>query len=309
MNILFMGGHELGKITLEYLIRMGKHIVGVVITDTDDIWYKGVDEIAYKYGLPLFREKNINDKGFVNKIRAISPDLIVVVNFDQILKEELISIPPKGCINTHASLLPKYRGRAPLNWAIIRGEQETGVTVHFINKGIDTGEIVIQKKISIGEDDYIEDIMGKVKEMYPIIVNEAVDKIESNLVTPIKQEISNGFYCTKRTPKDGQINWDRPTAEIYNLIRAISRPYPGAYTYYNNHKVIIWRAEKIIAEDRSVIKEISKVENGYIYSVDDNRILVKTSDGFINIKSYEFCATESCNVKIEPGKYFYNKED
>lgn len=298
-----MGGHELGKITLEYLVKAGKNIVAVVITDTDNVWYKGVDEIAIKYNLPLLKEKDINDVKFVKKIKELEPDILVTVNFEQILKKDIISIPSLGCINTHASLLPKYRGRAPLNWAIINGEKQTGVTVHYIALGIDTGDIVAQKVIDIAENEYIEDILEKVKSIYPIIVKEAIDKVESNNVEPIIQDLSKGFYCGKRTAEDGQIDWMKPVNEIYNLVRAVSKPYPGAYTYYNNKKIIIWRIIPI----KQLIVDMNN-ENGTILDTSNNQILVKAEGENLLITKYEIVENLYENSEIRQGGKFYFKE-
>lgn len=304
MRILFMGGHELGKITLNYLIKKGRNIIGVVVTDTEDEWYKGVDEIAQRYNLPLFKEKNINNKNFVRIVEELKPDLITVVNFQQILKDEIIKIPTKGCINTHASLLPKYRGRAPLNWAMINGEKETGVTVHYIDTGIDTGDIILQKKIKIEEDDYIGDLLDKIKKIYPLIVEEAIGKIQKDEVNPIKQDLSQGFYFGKRSPKDGQIKWNKPIIEIYNLIRAISKPYPGAYTYYNDDKIIIWRAELC-----SQSKNEELLENGTILEIKDKAILVKGNGGNLLITEYDFQSDDFDLVKTVLVDRFIYKED
>lgn len=299
-----MGGHELGAAVLQHMVHQGRNIVGVVVTDTDNNWYKGVDEIAVKYNITLYKEKNINNADFTEKVEDMKPDLITVVNFEQILKEQIINIPTYGCINTHASLLPKYRGRAPLNWAIINGEKETGVTVHYIEKGIDTGDIILQKKIAIGDEDYIGDILNKVKEIYPLIVDEAINLIESNKVRPLKQDTDKGFYCGKRSPKDGQIKWDKPALNIYNLVRAVSRPYPGAYTYYDDVKLIIWKA-KIVPN--TAFNCVHK--NGTILCIDEKGVLVKAEDDDILITEYDVENQEIDTFKPEIGKIFSYKDE
>lgn len=194
MNVVFMGGNELGAITLEHLIKNSIDIVGVIVTKTNDPWYSGVDKIANKYGISLFEEININNSECINNIRKLQPDLIVSVNFAQILKKEMINIPTKGCINTHASLLPMYKGRAPLNWAMINGEKEVGVTVHYIEEGIDTGDIIIQEKIIVDEKDYINDILKKVKKIYPNIVLKAIKLIENDDVKLIHQANEGSYF-------------------------------------------------------------------------------------------------------------------
>lgn len=253
------------------------------MTDTNNDWYKGVDEIAIKYKLPLYKEKNINSHSFVEKAKQMSPDLIITVNFNQILKREIISVPSKGCINTHASLLPNiYRGRAPLNWAVINGEKETGVTVHYIDEKIDAGDIILQKKINIDFNDFIGDVLKKAEKIYPIIVNKAVDLIATGNVKPIPQDLSKGSYYGRRTPKDGQIKWDKTTLEIYNLKRAVSYPYPGAYTYLNANKLLIWKAR--ILDGYGDIKE---AKCGQIIDKTNEGFMVKTLDGLILLEDIE----------------------
>lgn len=287
MKILFMGGHELGKLTLDYLIEKGKNVVGVVMTDTEEAWYKGAEEVAFKYNIPLYKEMNINTGDFVSKVKLINPDLIISVNFSQLLKSEIIGIPPRGCINTHASLLPKYRGRAPLNWAIINGEKATGVTVHYINEGIDTGDIILQERINIGEEEYIGDLLEKVKKIYPKLVDEAIDMIEENRVIRTKQNRKEGCYCGKRTPKDGQIDWNLSAREIYNLIRAVSKPYPGAYTYVKDSKFTIWRAS---LDSKVPVNNV--IPNGTIQMIDDGYMFIKVKDGVLKLESFEMAGEE-----------------
>lgn len=300
MRILFMGGHELGKKALESIVKSGRNVIGAVVTDNSNQWYKGVDEVAQKYNIPLYEQANVNSPDFIEVLKGLSPDIITVVNFEQILKQQIIEIPNKSCINTHASLLPAYRGRAPLNWAMINGEKETGVTVHYINNGIDTGNIIIQKSVKIEESDYINDVLEKIKKVYSYIVVEAIELIENNMVKSIKQNLSEGFYCRKRTPADGQIDWRKPIRDIYNLIRAVSKPYPGAYTYYDNSKLIIWRA--VIDKEISIDNETN---NGKIVETNYNGIVVKTNGGYLKITE---CESEG-NINIKTGSFFGFKEE
>ncbi|GAA0711644.1 methionyl-tRNA formyltransferase [Paraclostridium ghonii] len=283
MNILFMGGHELGSKTLEYLISNNVNIVGVVVSKNGDDWYRGVDEVANKFNLDLYEEKNINDQSFLNKIKLLYLDLIVCVNFDQILKKDIINLPTMGCINTHASLLPRYRGRAPLNWSMINGEQYSGVTVHFIDEGIDTGDIILQEKIKIDEDDYISDLLNKVKNTYPKIVLSAIQALESNNINLIKPDLSKGFYVNKRTKADGKIDFSKSSKDIVNFIKAISKPYPGAFLYYNNKKIIIWRATL----NYDILPKYENLDIGTVIFNDFN-LCIKLRDSMLIVTEYEF---------------------
>lgn len=295
MRILFFGGHKLAKITLEYLLEKNKNIVAAVMSETDNDWYHGLEEVTDRYNLKLFEEKNINDNQFVDEVRnELKPDLIISVNFDQIFKKEIINIPEKGCINIHASLLPKYRGRAPLNWAILKGEKETGVTVHYINEGIDTGQIILQEIIDIKKTDYIDDILEKVKGKYPEMINKAVELIENDKVEPVEQKKENGSYYGKRTSADGLIDWSQSVTNIYNLIRAVSHPYPGAFTYLGDEKVFIWRAE---VEAETANNE----QPGKVIEKDDDSFLVQCDRGQLLITDYE-TETEISTGDIFDGK-------
>ncbi|WP_394866593.1 methionyl-tRNA formyltransferase [Paraclostridium bifermentans] len=283
MNILFMGGHELGAKTLEHLINNNVNVVGVVVSKNDNDWYRGVDEVADKFNLNLYEEKNINDQNFLNKIKSLNLDLIVCVNFDQILKKDIINLPTIGCINTHASLLPKYRGRAPLNWAMINGEKYSGVTVHFIDEGIDTGDIILQEKIKIDEDDYICDLLNKVKNTYPKIVLNAIQSLENNNINLIKPDLSKGFYVNKRNKDDGKIDFSKPSKDIMNFIKAISKPYPGAFLYHNNKKIIIWRAHL----DYNILPQYENLDIGTVVFNNSN-LLIKLKDAMLIVTDYEF---------------------
>ena len=283
MNILFMGGHELGAKTLEHLINNNINVVGVVVSKNDNDWYRGVDEVANKFNLNLYEEKNINDQNFLNKIKSLNLDLIVCVNFDQILKKDIINLPTIGCINTHASLLPKYRGRAPLNWAMINGEEYSGVTVHFIDEGIDTGDIILQEKIKIDEDYYISDLLNKVKNIYPKIVLNAIRALESNNLNLIKPDLSKGFYVNKRSKDDGKIDFSKPSKDIMNFIKAISKPYPGAFLYNNNKKIIIWRARL----DYNISHQYESLDIGTVVFNNSN-LFIKLKDATLIVTDYEF---------------------
>lgn len=283
MNILFMGGHEFGAKTLEHLISNNVNVVGVVVSKNDNDWYRGVDEVAYKFNLNLYEEKNINDQNFLNKIKSLNLDLIVCVNFDQILKKDIINLPTIGCINTHASLLPKYRGRAPLNWAMINGEEYSGVTVHFIDEGIDTGDIILQEKIKIDEDYYISDLLNKVKNIYPKIVLNAIRALESNNLNLIKPDLSKGFYVNKRSKDDGKIDFSKPSKDIMNFIKAISKPYPGAFLYHNNKKIVIWRARL----DYNISPQYESLDIGTVVFNNSN-LFIKLKDATLIVTDYEF---------------------
>lgn len=243
MRVLFFGGHTFGKETLSFLLAQGVLVAGVFVTETKDPWYQGVDQVAEAHGIRLWKGENVNDPRLFSQFEDLSPDLIVVVNFDQILRAPLIELPPKGCINIHAALLPRYRGRAPMNWAIIRGETSAGLTVHYIDAGVDTGPILLQWRVGITPDTYISDLYDEMLKLYPLAVFSAIKGIESGMMTPIPQAPSQGFTCSRRTAADGRIDWHQTTEVVRNLVRGVSYPYPGAYTECCGEQIVVWRAD------------------------------------------------------------------
>ena len=281
MKIVFFGGHELGKSALELIYQAGYEVVLVTVSDNKDKWYSGVDEIALKYALPLKITNNINDDEFVESVRALKADLIVVANFEQILKSSILSTTQFGAINAHASLLPRYRGRAPLNWAIINGETEVGISVHFVELGIDTGDILVQKAIKVEEDEFIDSILYRVQLNYAPTILEAVKLIDKNQLKAIKQDESLASYFGKRTPEQGQIDWSQSGRTIYNFIRALSRPYPGAFGFLDGSKLIIWRCRYISLAN-------GNEDSGRILKVKEGEITVKVNEGVLVLTDYDF---------------------
>lgn len=281
MRVLFMGGHDLGATTLEYLIKNNIHIVGVVITETDNMWYRGVDGIAYKYNLELYKEKDINNYRFIENISKLNIDLIISVNFEQILKRQIINIPKRGCINIHASILPKYRGRAPINWAIINGEKETGVTVHFIEEGIDTGNIICQEIVEIKETEYVGDVLNKIINIYPKTVLKSIKLLEDKNFIGLKQDLSKGSYFGKRKAEDGKIDFEQSGEKILNLIRAVSRPYPGAFLIVEDKKIIIWKGRL----DYNLLYKYEDIRVGEIVFAND-KSFIKLKDSVLVIDDY-----------------------
>jgi|LGOV01.1.fsa_nt_gb methionyl-tRNA formyltransferase len=277
MKIFYLGGHQLGVIGLKSLSDSPHEIVGVYTTKTDDDWYSGVDEFAESNNLYHVTGLGVNDDEIISIISDLNPDIIVSVNFNQIIGEQLIAVPKLGCINVHASLLPKYRGRAPLNWAILNGEEQVGVTVHYIDKGIDTGDIILQNSIKISQE-YIGEILSKVKEEYSTIIVDALDLIAKKDFKPIRQGVPQIKYWEKRSPKDSLLDCSYDVNFSYNLVRASSKPYPGAYIIYENKKITLW--------DVDLIEIIDTNENGYVNLIDD-KYCIKFEGGYLGLNDYE----------------------
>ncbi len=192
-------------------------------------------------GIPVLQPERADDPAFAASVRGLDPDLIVSVAYDQILRRELRGLPRLGCLNAHAGALPRYRGRNVINWAIINGEPEIGITVHQIDDGIDTGDIVRQRFLPIAWADTYGDVLSRVVEAIPPLVEEAVDQIVDGTAEPRVQDHAAATYCGGRVEGDEWLDWSLPSRRVHDLVRGISRPGPGARTTLDGVPVTIWR--------------------------------------------------------------------
>lgn len=308
MRILLLGHNKWACLTLTALVKAGHEIVGVV-TETDafdreeaEVYerfarygaYESLKEAALQVGLPLYQPKDINHTEFIATIDAMAPDLIICVSYHAILKRELISRYPARIINAHLAPLPHYRGRAPINWAIINGEDHTAVTVHFIDEGIDTGPIIVQERIPILEMDRAIDVLLRALPAFPRTILSAIRKIETDKVEALPQSPFDGSYFPKRTPKDGLIDWKyMNTQDIHNTIRALSDPYPGAFSYCKGEKIIFHRSQLPREMHR-----VSPIAGLVFTKIPDGAVKVTTRDSHITITSIQVGDRE-----IRPAEY------
>jgi len=278
MRIVFFGEDSFSNAVLLSLINAKHEIVLVATPQYDNIIYKKLQMTSRKYSIPFVRSKNINESNFVELIRNVAPELIVSAHFEKLIKKELINIPSKGCINLHPSLLPNYRGMAPQHWPIVNREEFTAVTVHFINEGIDTGDIILQEKIYINESMYVSDLLSSFLVIYKFIVKDAVALIEIGKVEVKKQSHLKGSYYPKLKRLDCEILPEFDTHKAYAYIRAFSKPCFGAFY----QSVIIWQAHFPTEKDH---KAINSKQIG-IHKIDGMRVLI-LKDGALIIDKYE----------------------
>jgi methionyl-tRNA formyltransferase len=231
---------------LKRLIEIGENILGLVTLDPESlVKVAGATDLAQiteDAQIPTLRIRNINQPEAVAWIREKTPDVVLVVGWTQLLKQELLRIPKIACLGFHASLLPKYRGRAPVNWAIINGETVTGNTMLKLEPDADTGDIVAQKTIPITDEDDCKTIYQKVGQTEVQMLEEVLPMIRRGVLPRKKQEDSQATVMPKRRPEDGLIAWGRSTREIYNWVRALTDPYPGAFSWLNGKRIWIWAA-------------------------------------------------------------------
>ena len=243
-KLLFFGFSMTGAAVLEELIKMGANIVGVYTYEDNpkENWFPSVKLLAQKHNIPTFTPEKLAAED-VQNIKNLAPDIILSVYYRSLISDEILKLAPLGAFNMHGSLLPKYRGRAPINWVLIKGEKETGATLHYMVAKADAGDIVGQKVVAISNEDTALTLTKKVTAAACKIIKEIYPLIETKNLKPRKQDMSISTYFGRRTPADGLINWTSDAQTIYNLIRAVTKPFPGAFFEENGKKIIIWRAK------------------------------------------------------------------
>ncbi len=261
MKCVVLAYHNVGCAAIEALLKNGFEI-SAVFTHKDNpeenIWFNSVAEVAGAHNIPVFAPEEINHPVWVARIKAMAPDFLFSFYYRNLIGKELLAIPPKGCINLHGSLLPKYRGRVPINWAIINGEKETGVTLHYMTRRADAGDIIDQEKIKISDDDTARTLFDKATAAATVMLDRALPLLAVGKAARIPQNDSEATTFGGRKPADGQIDWKKDAAAVRNLVRAVTRPYPGAFSFIGDRKCFFWSVD--------VVKAIRKAAPGTVLS-------------------------------------------
>ena len=271
MKIVFMGTPDIAKGCLQKLIDEKLDVVGVV-TQADKPIGRGkkmgmppVKELALEHNIPVYQPAKARDEEFINTLKEINPDLIIVVAYGQILPKALLDIPKFGCVNVHVSLLPKYRGAAPINWVIINGEQKTGVTTMYMNEGLDTGDIILQSEFALSDEITAGELHDIMMEQGGELLVETIDKIKNNCAPRIPQNDEESSYAPMMNKALGNIDFSKTAKEIHNLVRGVN-PWPSAYTTYEGKSMKVWKTK--------VLNETTSKECGTILKVDKDGIRV-----------------------------------
>jgi len=237
--------HNFGCAGLDALLRAGIE-VKAVFTYPDDpgelIWFDSVARKAAELGIPVFAPEDINHPLWVSKIRDLEPDYLFSFFYRDLIKQELLDVPREASFNLHASLLPKYRGRAPVNWVLVNGEKSTGVTLHHMTAHADDGDIVCQARMDIDDNDTASSLNERLVALSTEMLDQHLPAIVDGAASRTPQDNSAASYFGRRTPEDGRIDWSLPASDIYNLVRAVTHPYPGAFTERAKSRVIIWKS-------------------------------------------------------------------
>ena len=289
MRIVFMGTPDFARESLEALYNEKYEILGVV-TNPDRPKGRGmkmmaspVKEFAVEKNLKVYQPQRVkNNEEFIEKIKSLKPDVICVVAYGKILPKDILDIPKFGCINVHASLLPKYRGAAPIQWAVLNGDKTTGVTTMYMDIGMDTGDMILKQEVEIGKDETTGELWDRLSKIGAKLLVETLKRIEEGNAPREKQseEFSMAPMLDKQMAK---IDWDNKTAkEIKNLVRGLS-PIMGAYTFLNNKKIKFWKVD--VAKENEIITEnIEILRNGTVIASDPkDGLFIKAKGGIIKV--------------------------
>ncbi|MDI6890998.1 MAG: methionyl-tRNA formyltransferase [Thermodesulfovibrionales bacterium] len=277
MRIVFFGTPAFAVPSLKALLQSGEEIVAVV-TQTDKRRGRDhipspppVKEFAMNKGIKILQPANIKDLVFLNELSVMKPDIIAVVAYGKILPLQILKLPPLGCINVHASLLPKYRGAAPIQWAIINGEKKTGITTMLMDEGLDTGNILLQEETEISNEDNAETLGKRLSEMGASLLIKTIKDIKDGSIEPIPQ-VGTPSYAPPFKKGDGRIDWSKSATEIFNFVRGMY-PWPCAYCYLNKGRVKITKVK--VLEGSGIPRRVEKAGKG--------ELIVGAGKGLISI--------------------------
>ena len=244
-RILVFGYGEVGYRCLEILLNRGENVVGV-FTHEDDLsenqWFRSISELAKRRSVPVWKIESLRDEAALETVRRLTPDLIFSFYYRNMIPGEILALARLGAFNMHGSLLPKYRGRAPVNWAVLNGETETGATLHYMVERADAGDIVDQERVEIGAEETAPEVMAKVTEAACVVLERRLDELKAGCAPRTPQNHALATKFGRRRPEDGRIDWGRSAQEIVNLVRAVTRPFPGAFTDTEAGRFYVWRA-------------------------------------------------------------------
>ena len=289
LNILFMGTPDFAEESLKSIDKAGFNILGVV-TNPDKPKGRGmkmvsspVKEYALEKNIPVYQPIKVrNNPEFIEEVRKMKPDVICVVAYGKILPEELLKIPKLGCINVHGSLLPKYRGAAPIQWAVINGDKKTGITTMYMDVGMDTGDMILKKEVDIGGNETTGELWDRLAKIGGELLVETLNKIEDG-TAPREKQGENFTMAPMLNKEMSKIDWENQSAiQIKNLVRGLN-PIMGAYCYLNDKKIKFWKVD-VVNKFESEIKDINKLENGTVLIADPKEgLFIKTKEGILEV--------------------------
>lgn len=285
MRIIFMGTPDFSVPTLEALVA-SEHEVAAVVTQPDkpkgrgkEIHMSPVKECALKHNIPVYQPVRARDEAFVEEMRTLKPDAMVVIAFGQILPKSLLDLPKYGCVNIHASLLPKYRGAAPIQWAVINGDEETGITTMMMDVEMDTGDMLEKTVIKLNPDETGGSLFDRLSLLGGDLILSTLSKLEKGEITPQPQDHAQATYVKKISKSMGDIDWTMDAVSIERLVRGLN-PWPSAFTRWNGKMLKIWEA-KVLPDQET------KAPCGSVISASDEGLKIQTGNGVLCVTSLQ----------------------
>lgn len=308
MRIVFFGTPLFAVPVLNALLQSGEEI-SAVVTQPDKKKGRGhqmslppVKELAVRNGIRVFQPANMKDRAFLEELLLIKPELIVVVAYGRILPEDILTLPPLGCINVHASLLPKYRGAAPIQWAIINGEEFTGITTMLMDKGLDTGDILLEEEIRINDEDTTETLSEKLSEVGASLLVKTIKSIKEGSIKP-RPQTGEASYAPVIRKEDGLVDWKKAAVDLFNFVRGMY-PWPCAYCYLNKERIKIIKVKALDGEGKP----------GRIEGAQKDKLIIGTGKGLISITALQPEGKKVMPAEaflhgrnIKEGTYFHGK--
>ena len=294
-RVLFFGYSEVGYECLSLLLERGDNVVALITHEDnphEKIWFKTPAVAAREKGIPVFTPESVNTPEWRERIAALRPELILSVYYRHMIGTRILALPRLGAWNMHGSLLPKYRGRAPINWAVLHGEPRLGMTLHRMVKSADAGAIVDQEGVDIGPRDTAEQAFRKVMPCARRVLARQIDALLAGTAPETPQDDAQATYFTGRKPEDGRIDWGQTSAQIFNLIRAVTDPYPGAFTDVGvapgGARLMVWWAETDTPAARTAAERRAAggVAPGEVLSVAP--LVIATGDGALELTKTEW---------------------
>lgn len=290
MRILFFGYGEMGCTGLDFFLARGEDIAAVVTHEDDPAerrWFRSLADRAAAAGLPVYLEERLGRRGLIDLAARLRPDFIFSFYYRKLLPPAVLRQARRGALNLHGSLLPRLRGRAPLNWALVEGEARTGVTLHYMVREPDAGDIVAQRGWDIGPRDTAKTLFDRAVVETRRLLEEVWPLLQAGAAPRIPQDPSRATYRGRRTPEDGRIDWTLPTSKIDGLVRAVTEPFPGAFTFLKGRKLMVWEGRP--AAGRGVPGTVLEP------------FVVATGDGAYRIERCAFADDPSAAPLLNPG--------
>jgi methionyl-tRNA formyltransferase len=304
MRVVVFAYHNMGIAGLNALERAGYEIAAIISHEDDpgeNCWFGSVKKWGEERGIPVECPADIGSKKWEERIAALHPEMIFSFYYRHMIREEILRIPPLGAYNLHGSLLPAYRGRCPVNWVLVHGETQTGVTLHHMVRKADAGDIVGRKVVPIAPEDTALTLYGKLCDAAGILLDEFLPLMKIGRAPRIPQDISLGSYFGGRRPEDGRIDWSWPAVRIYNLIRAVTDPYPGTLcSLTDGSRLMIWWGTP---EER---REGEETKPPGCIEIEGDRVLVRTGQGRIRLLNVQAGGERMTGNELI--RYFKDKE-